>query len=52
MLLMPLTYSVSNGIMLGIISYTFIHALIGKIKEVHWLMIVLSFVFILKYALM
>ena len=50
-MLMPLTYSVSNGIMIGIISYTFIHALIGRIKEVHWLMIVLSFVFILKYTL-
>ena len=49
---MPLSYSISDGIMFGVISYTFVNALIGKIKKVHWLMIVLTLIFLLKYALM
>lgn len=39
---MPLTYSISNGIALGIISYTLIHLISGKQKDVHWVMYVLS----------
>ena len=49
---MPLSYSISDGIMFGVISYTFINALIGKIKHVHWVMIILTVIFLLKYALM
>ena len=49
---MPLSYSISDGIMFGVISYTFVNALVGKIKKVHWLMIVLTIIFLLKYALM
>ena len=49
---MPLTYSISDGIMFGVISYTLINALTGKIKNVHWVMIVLTVIFLLKYALM
>ena len=47
---MPLSYSISDGIMFGIISYTLINALIGKIKKVHWIMIVLTAIFLIKYA--
>ena len=49
---MPLSYSISDGIMLGIISYTFLNAFIGKIKDVHWVMISLTVIFLLKYAMM
>lgn len=52
MIAMPLSYSISDGIMFGVISYTFINALTGKIKNVHWVMIVLTTIFLLKYALM
>ena len=52
MIAMPLTYSISDGIMFGVISYTLINALTGKIKNVHWVMIVLTAIFLLKYALM
>ncbi len=38
--------------MFGIISYTVINALAGKGAKVHWLMYVLTVVFIAKYALM
>lgn len=52
MIAMPLSYSISDGIMFGVISYTLINALTGKIKNVHWVMIVLTAIFLLKYALM
>ena len=49
---MPLSYSISDGIMFGVISYTLVNALIGKIRNVHWVMIILTVIFLLKYALM
>ncbi len=49
---MPFTYSISDGIMFGIISYTVINALAGKASKVHWLIYVLTVIFIAKYALM
>lgn len=52
MIAMPLTYSISDGIMFGVISYTIINIIIGKIRKVHWIMMVLSIIFLLKYALM
>ena len=52
MIAMPLSYSISDGIMFGVISNTFINAFTGKIKDIHWVMIVLTIIFLLKYALM
>ena len=49
---MPFTYSISDGLMLGVIAYTAINALSGHFKRIHWIMYVLTVVFILKYALM
>lgn len=49
---MPLTYSISDGIMFGVISYVLINLLGGKAKNVNWIMYVLAVVFIAKYALM
>lgn len=49
---MPLTYSISDGVMFGIVSYTIINMCTGKIKRVHWVMVILTALFILKYALM
>ena len=48
-LAMPLFYSISEGISIGIISYVLIHLICGKRKEVNWLMTVLAILFILKY---
>ena len=47
---MPLFYSISEGISLGIISYVALHVLAGKYKEVSPLMYVLAVLFVLKYA--
>ncbi|MBR3085332.1 MAG: NCS2 family permease [Kiritimatiellae bacterium] len=49
---MPFTYSISDGIMFGIISYTLINTLAGKASRVHWVMYALTAIFIAKYALM
>ena len=49
---MPFTYSISDGIMFGVIAYTSINALAGNFKRIHWIMYVLTVLFILKYALM
>lgn len=52
LLSMPLTYSISEGIAVGIISYVVINAMAGKGKKVAPLMYVLAFLFVLKYILL
>ena len=49
---MPFTYSISDGIMFGVIAYTVINACAGHFGRIHWIMYVLSALFIAKYALM
>ena len=49
---MPFTYSISDGMMFGVISYTVVNALAGNFKRIHWIMYALTVVFIAKYALM
>ncbi len=49
LLSMPLFYSISEGISLGIISYVLINLLTGKAKKVKPLMYILAVLFILKY---
>ncbi|NIT03357.1 NCS2 family permease, partial [Candidatus Saccharibacteria bacterium] len=46
-----LTYSISNGIGFGFITFTLIKLLTGKGKEVHWLMYVVSFAFAVDFAI-
>lgn len=48
-LAMPLFYSISEGISIGIISYVVLHLVSGKAKEVKPLMYILAVLFILKY---
>ncbi len=48
-LAMPLFYSISEGICLGIISYVVLNVVCGKAKKVTPLMYVLSVLFVLKY---
>ena len=47
---MPLFYSISEGIALGVISYVIINLACGKRKDVNPLMYVLSVLFVLKYV--
>jgi len=48
-LAMPLFYSISEGICLGVISYVVLQAATGKAKEVNPIMYILAVLFILKY---
>lgn len=47
---MPLTYSISDGILMGLISWVLIHVCSGKFKDLNIGMIILCMLFILKYA--
>lgn len=47
MITMPLTYSISNGLMLGIISYTVLKVLTKRWKDISITMIILSAIFII-----
>ena len=46
---MPLTYSISNGILLGMISYVLMNLITGKRKKVTLVMAILAVLFVLKY---
>lgn len=46
---MPLMYSISEGIAIGVISYVLINVICGKAKKITPLMYILAVLFILKY---
>lgn len=50
--MMPLSYSIAHGIMLGMITYVVIKALTGKIKNISVMMWILAVLFILRYIFM
>lgn len=49
MVVMPLAYSISDGIMLGLISYVVLNALSGKFNKISIMMWILAILFILRY---
>ncbi|MGI5836872.1 MAG: NCS2 family permease [Chloroflexota bacterium] len=49
--IMPFTYSITNGIGVGFISYTFIKIVLGKGGKLHWAMYVTSLAFLIYFAL-
>ena len=49
MIAMPLLYSISEGIAIGVISYVVINLITGKAKKITPLMYVLAILFVLKY---
>jgi AGZA family xanthine/uracil permease-like MFS transporter len=51
MIVMPLTYSISNGIGFGFIAFTLIKLLTGRGREVHWLMYLVSLAFAIDFAI-
>ena len=48
-LLMPVAYSISDGILIGVIAYVVFHALAGQMKKITPTMWVLAILFILRY---
>ncbi len=51
LIIMPLTYSISNGIALGAITYVLIQLLTGKYSKKDIVVTVISILFILRYVL-
>jgi len=47
--MMPLTYSIAEGILFGVISYVILKVLTGRYKELSAVTVVLSLLFILKF---
>jgi len=48
---MPLTFSITDGIGFGIITYTFLMVVAKKSKEIHWLLYLITFLFLARYIL-
>jgi AGZA family xanthine/uracil permease-like MFS transporter len=50
-IIMPLTYSIAEGIVFGMLSYVFLKLLTGKTKDISLVMYVLAILFVLKFFL-
>lgn len=48
-IMMPLSYSIAEGILFGVLSYVILKVLTGKFKDISMVMIVLAVLFILKF---
>lgn len=46
---MPFTYSIANGIAMGLISYCLLKAFSGKVKEISPLTAIIAMIFVLRY---
>ena len=49
--MMPMAYSISEGIVLGLLSYVLINLLTGKLKKITVSMIILAVIFCFKYIM-
>ncbi len=49
--MMPFTFSITNGIGLGLISYVIIKAGTGRVKDIHPITAAIALAFVLKFAL-
>ena len=47
--LMPMTYSISNGILMGLICWVVLHLLSGQVKSMKASTLILAVLFVLKY---
>lgn len=50
-IMMPLAYSIAEGIVFGMVSYVVLKTLTGKFKDVSYLMYVLAIAFVLKFLI-
>lgn len=51
LVMMPLTFSITDGIAFGFISYALLKLVTGRAKEVHWLIYVFALLFVVRYAI-
>jgi AGZA family xanthine/uracil permease-like MFS transporter len=50
LVLMPLTFSITDGIAFGFISYALLKLVTGRAREAHWLIYAFALLFIVRYA--
>lgn len=50
-IVMPLSYSITNGIGAGFVSYGFIKLVTGRVPEVHWMLWLATIAFVIYFAL-
>jgi adenine/guanine/hypoxanthine permease len=48
-IVMPLTYSIAEGIVFGMLAFVLLKLLTGKAKDISWIMVVLAVLFVLKF---
>ncbi len=48
--MIPLTFSIANGLAFGITAYTLLELLRGRITRTDWLLLVLSALFVSRFA--
>jgi len=48
---MPLTYSISEGILFGVLSYVLLKILSGKFKDITIVTVILAVLFMLKFLM-
>ncbi len=50
LIIMPLTFSITEGISFGFISYSFLKLVTGRVREAHWVVHLFAALFILRYV--
>jgi len=50
LVLMPLTFSITDGIAFGFISYALLKLVTGRGREAHWLIYLFAILFVVRYA--
>jgi adenine/guanine/hypoxanthine permease len=50
LMVMPLTFSITDGIAFGFISYALLKLVTGRGREAHWLIYLFAILFVLRYA--
>ena len=49
--IMPFAFSIAAGISAGIVAYTFLHIVVGRLQNIGWMLWILSFLFIIRYII-
>lgn len=49
LLMMPLTFSITEGISFGVISYVLLKVIRGKARKTHWLLYLIAILFVARY---
>ena len=48
---MPFNYSITDGIGWGFVTYSVIHVLLGRVRDLHWMMLLSSLAFAVYFAI-